>query len=136
MKNRISLSFLTLVSMLLIFSCGNPEQYKEQEQEAILRISDDLYIAGGQLSVEEKTGGDLIAAGGLIVISDSVKNDIWVVAGEVNINAPAGDDIRVFGGKADINESVQGDVLVFGMFMMHMSLQNTSGEFGLTAHTR
>lgn len=40
------------------------------------------------------------------------------------------------GGRWATSEFRAGDVLVFGMFMMHMSLKNTSGEFRLTADTR
>ena len=41
-----------------------------------------------------------------------------------------------YGGRWATTEFRAGDVLVFGMFMMHMSLKNTSGEFRLTADTR
>mgnify|MGYP000369977411 CR=1 FL=1 len=41
-----------------------------------------------------------------------------------------------YGGRWATTEFRAGDVLVFGMYMMHMSLANTSGEFRLTADTR
>ena len=41
-----------------------------------------------------------------------------------------------YGGRWATTEFRAGDVLVFGMFMMHMSLKNTSGAFRLTADTR
>lgn len=40
------------------------------------------------------------------------------------------------GGRWATTEFRAGDVLIFGMFMMHMSLANTSQEFRLTADTR
>jgi hypothetical protein len=41
-----------------------------------------------------------------------------------------------YGGRWATTEFRAGDVLVFGMYMMHMSLANTSGAFRLTADTR
>ena len=41
-----------------------------------------------------------------------------------------------YGGRWATSEFCAGDVLVFGMYMMHMSLANTSGEYRLTADTR
>ncbi len=41
-----------------------------------------------------------------------------------------------YGGGWATSEFRAGDVLIFGMYMMHMSLTNTSGEFRLTADTR
>lgn len=51
----------------------------------------------------------------------------------------AGDPLDVtgrYGGRWATTEFRAGDVLVFGMYMMHMSLANTSGAFRLTADTR
>lgn len=41
-----------------------------------------------------------------------------------------------FGGTWATSRFQAGDVLIFGMYMMHMSLANTSGEFRLSADTR
>ena len=41
-----------------------------------------------------------------------------------------------FGGQWATTEFHAGDVLIFGMYMMHMSLANTSRDFRLTADTR
>lgn len=41
-----------------------------------------------------------------------------------------------YGGRWATSEFRAGDVLIFGMYMMHMSLVNTSAEFRLTADTR
>ncbi|OGG72526.1 hypothetical protein A3A38_04170 [Candidatus Kaiserbacteria bacterium RIFCSPLOWO2_01_FULL_53_17] len=78
------------------------------------RITDDFYIAGGNVSSAGVITGDLVAAGGNVVVNSAVTQDVIVGGGSVTILGTVGDDIRVGGGNIMINGRVGGDVVVGG----------------------
>jgi len=78
------------------------------------RISDDFYIAGGNVSSAGPITGDLIAAGGNVLINSPVTQDVIVGGGSITILGTVGDDVRVGGGNITISGQVRGDVVVGG----------------------
>jgi cytoskeletal protein CcmA (bactofilin family) len=78
------------------------------------RLSDDLYMVGGNVNAEGVVTGDTAAAGGNVLINGSVSQDVAAAGGSVNILADVGDDLRVGGGNILISGAVGGDVLVGG----------------------
>lgn len=77
-------------------------------------VSDDLYLAGGTVTVASDISGDLIAAGGNVFVSGTVSQDIWAASGNVNITGAVRDDVRAAGGNVTVSGNVAGDVLVAG----------------------
>ena len=55
---------------------------------------EDLYIAGGSITINYPIYGDLIIAGGTVIINDTVTNDILLAGGTVTFNGFVGDDIK------------------------------------------
>jgi hypothetical protein len=72
----------------------------------------NLYIAGGNVTVNSTVEGDLFAAGGNITIGGEIRGDIMVAGGTVIINNTVTGDVRVAGGTVNINAPVNGDLLV------------------------
>lgn len=72
----------------------------------------NLYVVGGDVSVNSPTTGDLYAAGGSVSIDGSVEQDLVVAGGVVTISEPVNGDVRVAGGKVTLNAPIKGDVLV------------------------
>ena len=77
-------------------------------------IDDDLYIAGGKVSVDGRVRGDLIAAGGTVVARGEVDGDILAVGGSIDVLGPVKASIRVVGGSIDVASTVGGDVVAAG----------------------
>ena len=77
-------------------------------------VYEDLYIAGGTITINAAIHGDLICAGGTIIINDTVTNDILVAGGNVTFNGFVGDDIRCAGGELVIQKSITGDLVIAG----------------------
>lgn len=103
---------LLVVPMLLLAA-----EVRVGEQPSLAgneRISDDFYIAGGNVSSSGPITGDLVAAGGNVLINSAVTGDVLVGGGSVTILGTVGDDIRVGGGNITISSQVRGDLVAGG----------------------
>ncbi len=78
------------------------------------RVSDDLYIAGGNVSSAGPITGDLVALGGNVLVNSAVTQDVTALGGSVSILGTVGDDVRAGGGNITINGRVSGDVVMGG----------------------
>lgn len=78
------------------------------------RTLQDLYVAGGKVTIDAPVEGDLIIAGGTVTVNDTVRQDILVAGGTIFIKGNVKDDIRCAGGKVIISGSVSGDVIATG----------------------
>jgi cytoskeletal protein CcmA (bactofilin family) len=77
-------------------------------------ISDDLYAAGGTITVAGTVNGSVIAAGGTITISGNVSRDLMVAGGTVNVTGKVGGNIRAAGGNLTLNGPVAQDIVITG----------------------
>jgi len=77
-------------------------------------VAEDLYLAGGRVSVSAKVAGDVAAAGARVTIEDTVDGDILIFGGSVDIRARVRDDARIGGGEITIRGNVGDDLLAAG----------------------
>ncbi len=78
------------------------------------RAAENLYLAGGSVTVLTVAQQDLVAAGGRILVTNQVYGDIMVAGGTVDILEAVRGDIRTVGGQVTIGGLVTGDVIVAG----------------------
>jgi cytoskeletal protein CcmA (bactofilin family) len=88
----------------------------------------NLYVAGGDVSVNGPVTGDLYAAGGWVSIDGPVEQDLVVAGGTVIISEPVNGDVRVAGGKVTINAPVKGDVLAGAGTLVLTDKASVGGE--------
>lgn len=113
--NKLFVSALAILVLVPAFAFG--ATLKAGEEVYIKKgnnIQDNLYIAGGSVSVSGIVFGDLFAAGGNILISENVSEDITVVGGTITILGDSGGDVRVAGGNVLIVGDVKGDLIITG----------------------
>jgi cytoskeletal protein CcmA (bactofilin family) len=77
-------------------------------------ISDDVYVAGGTITIAGTINGSVIAAGGTITVSGNVSRDLIVAGGTINVTGRVGGSIRAAGGNLTLNGPVEQDVVVTG----------------------
>lgn len=77
-------------------------------------IDDDLYVAGGTVSVAGRVRGDLVAAGGTIVARGEVDGDILGAGGTLEVLGPVRATIRVVGGNLTVASTIGGDLVAVG----------------------
>ena len=77
-------------------------------------VSDDIYAAGGSISIAGNVNGSVIAAGGTITVSGTVSRDLIIAGGTINVTGRVGGSIRAAGGNLTLNGPVAQDVVVTG----------------------
>lgn len=87
------------------------EQYTLRKGET---VNQNLYTAGGSVTVEGDVKGDLLAGGGMVMITGSVAKDLMVAGGNLVLSGSVGEDLRVAGGSVTIGGTVNGELAVAG----------------------
>lgn len=77
-------------------------------------IRDNIYTAGGNITVTTPVTGDVIGAGGTIQILKDVSQDLAIAGGTITVMGNTGGDVRIAGGNILINGDVAGDLIVMG----------------------
>ncbi|MEK7600707.1 MAG: hypothetical protein AAB463_01970 [Patescibacteria group bacterium] len=77
-------------------------------------INEDVYGAGGTVSVSARINGDIAVAGGTVSISGDVRDDILAAGGTLTIAGTVGDDVRVAGGTTVVTGIIKGDLVAVG----------------------
>lgn len=118
---KAALLILTVVVIGLPWLAAIPAEaaeFRYHEDRVVIgrseRINDDLYVAGGEITIEGNVAGDLIVAGGQVRVTGEVEQDVLVAGGQVVIVGIVGDDVRVAGGEVRLAGVVKGDVLSAG----------------------
>ncbi|QQG37499.1 MAG: hypothetical protein HYS26_02570 [Candidatus Kaiserbacteria bacterium] len=106
-----------VLAALLLPLLATAAEWKTGEQFSLgssERYTDDLYIAGGNVTTAATINGDLAAMGGNVLVNGPVSGDIFAAGGSVTILGSVGDDLRVAGGNITISSAVRGDLVVGG----------------------
>lgn len=113
---RITRNFLAALLAVIASSSALPSSAQQFGESVILRgaVTEDLYLAGGRVSVAANVAGDVIAAGARVTIEDTVNGDILIFGGSVDIRARVRDDVRIGGGEITIQGNVGDDLLAAG----------------------
>jgi cytoskeletal protein CcmA (bactofilin family) len=112
--------FLVLLFALVFgFNCQLAQAAETRSGDAVSvganqTIDDDLYVAGGTISINGQINGDLIVAGGTVSINGSIRDDLVVLGGNVTINGSIGQSIRVAGGNVVVSSTVGNDIIAAG----------------------
>lgn len=107
-----ALSFGVLVPLsaeALVFRGGDQTSVPASES-----ISEDLYAAGGVVTIAGPLSGDFLGVGGTVLVNSSVSGDLFSAGGTITVIGNVGDDVRVSGGTIVINGNVGGDVVAMG----------------------
>ncbi|MDR3642210.1 MAG: hypothetical protein P4L74_01110 [Candidatus Doudnabacteria bacterium] len=91
----------------------------------------NLYVAGGQVTVNSDTKGDLTAAGGMVNITGNVEQEALVAGGNLNVSGSIGGTMRIAGGNITINGPVGGDLVSVGGSINISGKSKVSGDLML-----
>lgn len=78
------------------------------------RITDDLYVGGGQVRLLGSTRGDVVVAGGQVELLGPVGGDVVIMGGDVQVRGPVTGDVLVLGGQVRVAAQVGGSVRGLG----------------------
>jgi len=117
MKNMNKLFISVIVTLILVPAFTLGATMKAGEEVSISKgndVRDNLYIAGGNVSVNSVVFGDLLTAGGNVLITENVSEDMAVAGGAVTILGDSGGDVRAVGGNILIAGDVAGELIITG----------------------
>lgn len=77
-------------------------------------VTEDVYLAGGNVTIQQDVEGDLFIAGGNVTVNGIVNGDLFIAGGTVILNGSVTDDLRMIGGSLSLNGNVDGDMIVLG----------------------
>lgn len=77
------------------------------------RITGDLVVFAGQVSIGGDVGGDVFAGAGTVDIDGDVAGDVRAGAGQLQVRGSVGEDVFTGAGRLDARGAIGGD-LVFG----------------------
>jgi len=108
------LALFALITPLFVASAATIRVGTEYSLDSSEVISDNFYVAGGDISIGGPVLGDLITAGGNVVVSNRVSGDLLIAGGSITILESVGGDVRIAGGSTLISKDVDGDLIVAG----------------------
>lgn len=113
---KLLLGFIILsLGLFFLFPSGVEAGFFKTERGAWTRQTEDveenLYIAGGNVSVSGDVLGDVLAAGANVAIQGSTTADVMSAGGSLRLDGRVGEDVRLVGGNIMVSESVGGDLL-------------------------
>jgi len=111
---RLILIGAALAIMPLQASAADLRQGPDVSVPAGQTVSDDVYAAGGTITIAGTVDGSVIAAGGTITVSGTISRDLMVAGGTINVTGKVGGSIRAVGGNLTLNAPVAQDVVVTG----------------------
>jgi cytoskeletal protein CcmA (bactofilin family) len=124
MKARTSqlslFAFFILLTLILSAVIAMPAQAAQTRtgNNVSLRtgqvVNDDLYAAGGTVSIDGNVNGDVMVAGGTVIINGLIRDNLMVTGGNVTINTAIGKSVRVAAGNVVINAKIGKDLVAAG----------------------
>lgn len=77
-------------------------------------VSENAYVAGGQVTISTSALRDVVVAGGRIILNGQVWGDALLGGGSVDVLELVQGDVRAAGGQVTVAHVVNGDLLVAG----------------------
>ena len=113
---RFSLIIASAFIGSLLFSGVTQALFLQSNDEVFLNeyLTEDVYLAGGTVTIQQDVEGDLFIAGGTITVNGIVSGDLLIAGGSVILNGQVKDDLRMVGGSLSLNGNVDGDMIVLG----------------------
>jgi len=119
----ILFTFVPFATQAAILKFG--EEYTVPKNEV---VAEDLYIGGGNVSVNGDVTGDLLVGSGNIVITGNIKDDLTVGGGSIKVLGNVGDDLRIAGGDITIAGAIGGDLVIAGGNVHILSTATIGGD--------
>lgn len=91
-------------------------------------VNENIYAAGGQMTIDGTVNGDIYAAGGTVMLGGTVTNDVVVAGGTVQMNGVIEEDLRMAGGNIMMNGTVRGETIMAGGTVIFSGNASTTGE--------
>jgi cytoskeletal protein CcmA (bactofilin family) len=103
-------------SLLVMFGLAAAAAEPGHASQSVVmhRLGDDLFAAGGSVTVNQPVAGDLIVSGGSVDVDGAVAGDAVAFGGKLRLGADVGQSVYAAAGQITINGKVGRSVRVAG----------------------
>jgi hypothetical protein len=98
-------------------------------------VNGDIYLAGGNITIDGNVDGDVVAVGGQVNVNGTVDGDVLVGAGTTNVAGNVTGDLRVAGGQVTVSGQVGEDLAIAGGYASLGSGAEVGGDLLVTGGT-
>ncbi len=77
-------------------------------------VSENLYLAGSDITIAAPLAADLVSAGGTVTVSAPIAGDALLTGATISIKKPVNGDVRAIGGEVVVDSLVGGDLMLAG----------------------
>lgn len=74
-------------------------------------VSENLYVAGSDVTLAAPLGGDLVASGATLSVSSTIAGDALLAGGRVDVRKAVAGDVRAVGGEVLVDATIGGDLM-------------------------
>lgn len=74
-------------------------------------VSENLYVAGSDVTLAAPLGGDLVASGGTLSVSSTIAGDAALAGGKVEVRKAVQGDVRAVAGELFVDGAISGDLV-------------------------
>ncbi|TAJ14698.1 hypothetical protein EPO56_01835, partial [Patescibacteria group bacterium] len=92
------------------------------------KLSENAYIAGGQVTVSGAAEKDVVVAGGKVLLTAPVKGDVLILSGSADVLEGVDGDVRVMGGQVTITKPIKGDLVVVAGMVTVLPTASVGGD--------
>ena len=132
MKTKITRVFvLILIALFGVPVFASAALIQAGEEYSLVKgetISENLYVAGGNVTISGNVQGDLIIAGGNVIVTGNISEDVLFVGGSLSVLGEIGEDLRIVGGQVTIGGNVGKDIVAAGGMIHILSNVTVNGD--------
>jgi cytoskeletal protein CcmA (bactofilin family) len=114
LSKKFSIITVILLAVFPVISHSAEVNFATDVSFRTENVTENYYVAGGNIDLEANFEKDLFVLGGTININGAVAGDVIVLGGQVNVNNEIAGDLRVVGGNVNISGKVSGDLVIVG----------------------
>ncbi len=111
------MAFCVAVTAMLVAAPGPALAFEPRAGQSVVfseTIQDDLYAAGGVVTVTGTVDGDVMAAGGTVDLDGRISGSALAAGGMLTIRGPIGRSLRAAGGTLAVAGSIGTDAVLAG----------------------
>ncbi len=116
---KIKIAILSFIGLVMLTAPAEAAIFKSGENINLggsTAITENIYVAGGMITIKGEVIGDINAVGGNVSIGASSTQDIHSAGGMIEVNGSA-QDVRLAGGFLNVEAKINGDLFVAGGFL-------------------
>ena len=114
MKNLCGKAFVCCLATMSLWTASMAQALADEVVTLTGEYADDVFVNGGEISVNARMLQDLFVAGNNVEVSGQVKGDVFATGGRIGLGADVSGSLMVAGGRVGLKGDIKEGVVIFG----------------------